>query len=214
MNVVASKRRMSVFTAIVLGISAIVITCVVSASSIAVYGMYIIDQKTDTLVGAVQTLVEELPALHAALPPTLADAIRDERRPDYRDQLRIKVDVQPHPEHSRYTTTSISVVNEGDEVVSLLALRVVALDEKGRPRSATTEYVATPLAIDNDWRGPLLPGSTRQTTTTHYGSHQVDAVEYEVTELRLWLPETGATPSAKLMAKPVETTELAANTGE
>ena len=69
-------------TALSRGLSAVIITCVVSASAITLYGMRIIDKKADTLVGTVQVLVEELPALKAALPPALADAVSDERRPD------------------------------------------------------------------------------------------------------------------------------------
>ncbi|MCK4658196.1 MAG: hypothetical protein KAV82_01625 [Phycisphaerae bacterium] len=184
-----APKRMSVFTAIVLGISAILIVCIVSSSLIVLYGMRIVDRKVDRLVGTASVLIEQLPALKAALPPALADATRDERRPDYVNNLKIEVDMHSDPNRSRITETSISVTNEGDEVVSMLALRVVVLDHDGRPMSARTEYVATPLAIDKEWRGPLLPGSKRHATTTHYGSYPAGSVEYEVTEIRVWQPE-------------------------
>ncbi len=183
-------KRMSVFTALVLGISAVAITCIVSGSVIIVYGMRIVDKKADTVVGAVRGLVEDLPALKAALPPALADAINDERRPDYAGCLKIKVDLQSDPAHDRAATMSASVTNDGDQVVSLLALRLVALDPDGRPIYATNEYVATPLAIDNDWRGPLMPGATRRFTKTHGCSRKAATVEYEITELRVWRPNT------------------------
>lgn len=208
------RKRMSVFTATALGLSAVAITCIVSASFITVYGMRIVDKKSDTLVGAVQVLIEELPALKQALPPVLADAVSDERRPDYRDQLDIAATVHHDPERSRYPRVLLAVTNNGDEVISTLAVRTVVLDEEGRPVSATTEYVATPLAIDNDWRGPLLPGSTRRATTTHYCRHSAGSVECEVTELRIWCPETTETPEGDTSVgesrqKPVE---LAAST--
>ena len=188
-------KRMSVFTAIALGLSAVAITCIVSGSVIILYGMRIVDKKSDTLVGAARVLVEELPALRAALPPALADAVNDERRPDYRDCLKIEVGVKSDPTRPDRAETSISVGNEGDQVISMLALRVVVLDENSRPMSATTEYVATPLAIDNDWRGPLMPGSKRRFGRTVHCARPVGSVEYEVTELRLWKPETPAEAS-------------------
>ncbi len=192
-------KRMSVFTAIALGISAIAITCIVSASLIALYGMHIVDQKADTLIGTAQMLLEELPALRDALPPALADVLNDERRPGYVEHLKIEVDARPYPTRPDLTETSITVVNDGDEVISTLALRVVVLDETGRPISANTEYVATPLAIDNDWRGPLMPGSTRRATNMQYCPRGAGSVEYEVTELRVWKPEEAA-PTAPTLA--------------
>lgn len=209
-----APKRMSVFTATALGLSAVIITCVVSASAITLYGMRIIDKKADTLVGTVQVLVEQLPALKAALPPALADAVSDERRPDYADRLEIEVDMRPNAGRSNRAETSISIANEGDEVVSMLALRVVVLDKDGRPISGGTEYAATPLAIDGDWRGPLMPGSKRRIAKTHYCPRQAASVEYEVTELRIWHPEEHAIAPAEPASadRPIEVSELAANT--
>ena len=188
MNVVSPKRRMSVFTATALGISAIVITCVVSASSIAVYGMYVIDRKTDTLLGAVETLVDELPALRAALPPALADAINDERRPDYRDQLQIEVDVQRDTGHSRRATTSISVVNQGDRVISTLALRLVLLDQQGKPvydATVTVQSSTVSYGMSEELQRRLqTAGFTMETYTDHDGKWRMDGlipgIEYQV----------------------------------
>ena len=209
-----APKRMSVFTATALGLSAVIITCVVSASIITLYGMRIIDKKADTLVGTVQVLIEQLPALKAALPPALADAISDERRPDYADRLDIEASVRPHAGRSNRAETSISIANQGDEVISTLALRVVVLDEDGRPISGGAEYVATPLAIDNDWRGPLMPGSKRRIARTHYCPRKAASVEYEITELRIWRPEQAATASVEPASADelIETAELAANT--
>ena len=182
------QKRMSVFTAIALGITAIVVTAIVSASAIVVYGMAIVDAKTDGVINTIETLVEELPTLKAALPPALTDAMADERKPDYRELLDINVDFQRSDTRDHVGETTISVSNNGDEVVSMLAMRLVTLDDEGHPISAGTEYIATPLSIDNEWRGPLLPGSTRRAAYVRYCADRAADVEYEITELRVWTP--------------------------
>ncbi|MCP4590612.1 MAG: hypothetical protein GY842_07705 [bacterium] len=203
------RKRMSVFTAIVLGISSIAITAIVSAAGIAVYGMRIVDTKSDSLLGTARTILAELPEIQRSLPPILADAVNDERRPDYRNELEVSASLHHDREHARYPSVSLEITNHGEQVVSLLAVRTVLLDEGGRALSGTTEYVATPIAIDNDWRGPLLPGSTRRATTTHYCRSRGATVECEITEVRLWRPGAEARTDASADASADLAGELA-----
>jgi hypothetical protein len=193
-------KRMSVFTATALGITAVLVTCIISSAVIVVYGMRVIDKKSDAILSTARSVIGELPALKAALPPALADAIRDERRPDYTENLKIAVEVNPTVGRDGQADTSFSVTNAGDAVVSTLALRVVGMDENARPVWATTEYIATPLAIDNEWRGPLMPHATRHASTHQWPSRRVSTVEYEVTELRLWKPATPETSELEATA--------------
>ena len=83
------------------------------------------------------------------------------------------------------------MVNNGDEVVSLLALRVVLLDEHDQLLTESQEWAATPVAIEDDWRGPIMPGSKRRFVCWRSCPHEagpLDVVtpEIEITELRVW----------------------------
>jgi hypothetical protein len=179
-------RRISAFGALVFGLSAVAITIIASGAAIVFYGMSIVDRKTDTLTGTVRALLEDLPAIRAALPPVLADAVNDARRPDYVRQLKIEAALNPVGERAGRPCPAISVENAGDQVVSMLAVRVVALDAQRNPIREWTEYLATPLAVQNEWRGPLLPGSTRRAMLNRACPRDAAAVECEVTELRVW----------------------------
>ena len=71
----------------------------------------------------------------------------------------------------------LTIINKGDEIVSLLAVRVVALNSQGVPVREWTEVVATPLAIEGEWRGPLMPGNQRHAILSGYLGRGVDGEE-------------------------------------
>ena len=186
MHTTQPVRRIPFLSALIFGATAIAMTLIVSVASIVFYGMTMVDRKTDTLTGTVRQLLEELPAIRAALPPALADAISDTRRPDYASHLKIEAAMPVPAERGRPPIATVAVENSGDEVVSLLAVRVIALDAAQNPVREWTEYLATPLALDGDWRGPLMPGSTRRAVLCRTCPKEAVSVECEVTELRVW----------------------------
>ena len=191
-------KRISAFGALVFGVTAVAITVIASGAAIVFYGMSIVDRKTDSVTETLKSVLEELPAIRAALPPVLADAVNDERRPDYARQLKIDVGLNPKTDRIGRPYPVISIENTGDQLVSMLALRVVAVDSRRNPLREWTEYLATPLAIEDEWRGPLLPGSTRRAILSRPCPKDTAAVECEVTELRVWNRNPGDSTTTAL----------------
>jgi hypothetical protein len=68
----------------------------------------------------------------------------------------------------------------------VLALRVLSLDDESRPLKDWTVYGATPLALEDEWRGPLFPGHTRRIPV--YMDAAAASLEVDIAELRLWDP--------------------------
>jgi hypothetical protein len=155
---------------------------------VGLYGLYIVDDKIEELVGASPDLIDALTDWQQALPPALADAIDDRRDLSY--QPMVDTSVELIDDDYRSTTPVIEVVNRGDKVITLLSMRVTVDDDEGIPTKEMTVYAATPLTIDSDWRGPLLPGSTRRFAmrSSRLGRDACSA-SLEVTELRVWTGE-------------------------
>ena len=153
-------RSLSPLTALFLGFfgaGAIAIAC---GSGIVLYGMSMIDGHASTLLGFATDTVEGLPGLLRALPPAVDDLLSQRRALGYAARIDVEARLV---EGGRAGTVRpvLTVTNTGDEAVSLLAVRVAVLDEDGIPAGEWTEVVATPLAVDGPWRGPILPGSSR-----------------------------------------------------
>lgn len=174
------------------GISGVLITTIVCGSGLALYGMNLIDRKSGDLTSLGTELVAALPGIIEALPPWLSDAVDDRRDPSYRSQLEIEVAIAGD-EDSSWRRPVLTVKNNGEEIVSVLAVRIVLLDADGLPTSERGTYVATPLAIDNcnTWNGPILPGETRIISTTMSADAWDVKVEIEVTEIRVWNGPSG-----------------------
>ncbi len=86
----------------------------------------------------------------------------------------------------------MTITNRGHEVVSTLAIRVAAVNGSNVPLHEWTEVVATPIAVVDEWRGPLMPGATRHVILSSRGFSQialqnVTAVT-EFSEIRIWDP--------------------------
>jgi len=68
-----------------------------------------------------------------------------------------------------------------------MSLRVVVEDDRGVPVREITTYAATPLAADQNWRGPLMPGSKRRLSVGSCWARDSDlTATVEITELRIW----------------------------
>lgn len=156
--------RMSPLTALFLGIFGVGAVGIASGTTVVLYGLKIIDHRADHLVGLADDLVggaiENLPAWLEALPPSIKEMLNDRRAPEYVKEIDVQA-MFISGEPNGGSRAVVTVTNRGEEVVTLLAVRVVALNQDGVPVREWTEVVATPLAIDGDWRGPLLPGAQR-----------------------------------------------------
>jgi len=184
-------RQHSFLSSTAFGISAIIITIIVSGTVVVLYGVHLASDKSERVISLAQSAVRGLPEFQEALPPALADMLDDRRQPDYAGQLAISAKVTAPPGSHGRTRTSIEIVNEGKEVVSLLSLRITLLDEHDELIAESQEWAATPVAIDSEWRGPLMPGSKRRFVCWRHYGHQagpMDVVkpEVEITELRVW----------------------------
>lgn len=160
-------QRMSPFTALFLSIGGIVITAIIATCLLAMYGIRTADHNIATGLRAVDQLTGRIPEIVAevrptidAIAPRLAEQLNFERRPDYAGKIAATATFVAS-EWTDRMRPSLMITNTGDETVSLLAVRVAALDAAGNAIADWTQVVATPIAVDGDWRGPLLPGSTR-----------------------------------------------------
>jgi hypothetical protein len=184
-------RKNSFLSSTASGISAIVITVIVCGTLAVLYTVHLASDKSERIIGLAQSAVRGLPEFQRSLPPALADMLNDRRQPDYAGQLAISAKVVSRPGSHGRTRTAIEIVNNGDEVVSLLSLRVVLLDENEQLITESQEWAATPVAIEDEWRGPLMPGSKRRFVCRRSYPFEVgplDTVkpEIEITELRVW----------------------------
>jgi hypothetical protein len=154
------------------------------------------------------------------MPPAVADAVSDRRAPEYRDHLRVSARLVDAGRHPRPRAV-IEVVNDGPDMISLLSVRTTLVDPNGDLVDEQSAYIATPLAIEDEWRGPLMPGATRRVALSFHraipgpflpeGDGPAEAaaegqVEVEVTELRVWQqPARHEVPAAERpLSSPVE----------
>lgn len=204
-----AQKRMSPLTALFLGMAAIGVTGIAATSGVVLYGMRIADGQAGQVVtlvsrtiGDLPEIIGDIPKIIESLPPIVADAFHDRRILEYAPNLKTKVGFVSSERSGRIRPV-VTITNEGDEVLSMLTVRVVALNKDGLPIAEWTEVVATPIGIENEWRGPLSPGATRHVVLGGYHggpSMSVDSItgELEITEIRAWIPpsERVAEPSA------------------
>ncbi len=82
-----------------------------------------------------------------------------------------------------------TITNGGQELVSWLSIRVVVSDDVGNVIYEDVEMIATPVALDDDFPGPLVPGRTRHFTICTFKRSDHPSAQYEVTDLRVWAPD-------------------------
>ncbi len=198
-----AHKRMSFFGMAALGTTVVVTTVILSVTTIALYSLDVVDRKTGNLFELGEAIVRGLPEVIDALPPAMADMLNDERRPDYARE--ISVDVRFANGQHGYRPV-IEVHNMGDEVVSLLSMRIVITDADGDPVAESNEWAATPIAADRDWRGPLLPGSTRIFSTHRWLTGKTASLDdlqlrYEISDVRVWNPDSANDHEADMLTR-------------
>jgi len=183
-------KKHTFLSALAIGLSAIAIAFVISCTVVIIYGMHFAGEKSDMIVSLMENAVRGLPKLQESLPPALADLLDDRRQPDYSTQLEISAETKLLPDQNGMVRTTIEVVNNGREVVSLLSLRVVVLNAQNEIITESNEWAATPLAADQQWRGPLMPGAHRYFHSSRSGlpvfSLDELKTEVEITDIRIW----------------------------
>lgn len=167
------------------GVSGVLITGIICGTGIGLYGLRMLDHKTGDLASLAKEIVAAVPDIIEALPPVLADALNDRRDPGYRSDLEIDIAIR-QDQDSSWQRPVLIVKNNGDQVVSLLGLRVVLVDEDGLPVEEESIFAATPLPCEDEWRGPIFPGETRKFSTQMYTHETGLTAEFEVTEIRIW----------------------------
>jgi hypothetical protein len=198
-------RRHTFLSSLALGLSAIVITLLVSGTVVALYVVHLASEKSEVALTLAKDAVHGLPEFTKSLPPALSDMLDDRRDPKYTQELTISAKTTSEPDDHGRIRTEIEIVNNGDAVVSLLSLRITLLDDKERLFCESQEWAATPVAADQDWRGPILPGSKRHIVCRAgcpWGENPTSALnpQIEVTELRVWNDTKGQNSSAETTA--------------
>ena len=192
-------RKHTFLSCAAIGFSAIIVTLLVSCTVVLLYTVHLASAKSERVISLAQSALKGLPEFTHSLPPALADMLDDHRRPDYCKELAITAKTTSQPDaHGRMRTT-VEVVNNGPEVVSLLSLRILILDEQNQLVSESQEWAATPVAADEGWRGPIMPGSRRLFVCHRSYNWRPDGTgdlnaEVEITELRVWNGEKDSTP--------------------
>ena len=159
-----NQSRMSPLTALVIGVFGVGAVTIASATAVILYGLRIVDRGAFEALALVEDTVglavEKLPDTLDSLPEVVEQLLNDRQGSTYLDKLEVAAVFLPsgRPGERRPVLT---IVNKGSEVVSLLTVRVVALNRQGFPVGEWTEVVATPIGISNEWRGRLYPGETR-----------------------------------------------------
>jgi hypothetical protein len=187
---------MSPFTAFFIGLFGLGAVGIVCGAAIVVKGMEVLDSKAEEVLrlteDAVGGTLKALPEILEALPGAVDDVLNHQRAPDYIANIDVEADFVVG-DRSGSLRPVLTITNKGEEVVPLLAVRVAALDAHKRPLSEWTEVVATPIAIDHDWRGPLFPGQPRHIVMSSRRGLPVDADDaitaaVEISEIRVWQP--------------------------
>ncbi|MGE3181409.1 MAG: hypothetical protein AB7N71_07255, partial [Phycisphaerae bacterium] len=184
-------RRNSFLTAFFTGLFGLASVIVLCAGGIGFYAMNMVDRKTsqilDPTLGTVRSLVSNW---KETLPPALADAVNDRRAPEYRSELEVTAKMLKERRHGM-NRVAIMIDNTGDEMITLLAGRIVLTNESGDPIDTDGFYAATPLTLDDDdWSGPIMPHSKRQ--IVQYVGQATDSntnAAFEITDLRVWKKE-------------------------
>jgi len=202
-------KRHTFLSALAMGLSAIIIAFIVSCTVVIIYGMNFAGEKSEELVSIAEEAIRGLPKLQESLPPVLADVLNDRRQPDYSAQLTITPNTIFLPNDNGTVKTTIEIVNNGKEVVSLLSLRVVVLTSRNEIIAESNEWAATPIAADHDWRGPLMPGSRRYFVTSRRGLPVFSAddlkTQVEITDIRIWNSEKGTWLESRLSSEAKKT---------
>ena len=183
-----AQARMSPLTAFFFGLFGVGAVAVASGAVIVLYTLDMVDRHFGSAMGIVENAAANLPEFIEGLPPAIKDALHDRRAPEYAASIETSVEmVEPAKGQSPFPT--ITIRNKGNELVSLLTVRVAALDAQGRAYQEWTTVAATPIGIEDEWRGPLLPGSTRHVVLDHgcyFDQRDAVTLTVEIADVRVW----------------------------
>jgi len=198
-------RRHTFLSSLAMGLSAIVITLLVSGAVVTLYVVHLASEKSDQVLAVAKGAILGLPEFTKSLPPALSDMLNDHRDPRYTHALGITAKTISRLDEYGPVCTEIEIVNNGDSVVSLLSLRITLLDDNRHLLGESQEWAATPVAAEGGWKGPILPGSKRHIvcrTGLAWGEKPSTSLnpEIEVTELRVWTDAAGQAPPSQPMA--------------
>lgn len=186
-------KRMSFFSSLVWGCTTIVITAVLCATGLGVYGIHVVDQNADWVRELTTNVIDDVPELAQSL-PTVANAVLGAHVPSYLDQLDVDVELSESIWGKAHVTPVIRITNNGPETVTWMTMRLVVRDDEGRIIAERVAHTATPIAIERECPGPLMPGGVRSITAGSFDSRSGLSAELEVTDIRLWVEQP---PSAE-----------------
>ena len=119
------QQRMSPFTAFFMAVFGIVAVGVGAGTTLALFGLYMIDNKAEMLIGFAEGTIDGLPELIANLPPAIGDVLDDRRVPEYASNVDIDITFLAD-EKTGLLQPALTIVNEGDEVL----VKVLDVDKK------------------------------------------------------------------------------------
>lgn len=164
---------------------------VVCLTALGWRAMSIGEQYAGKWVETVQQVLADMPPWEKwghALPPAIGEPLNDTRNLAYLDDVSIEARLIPGDRSGHRSRVVLEIKNNGDEVVSMLAVGMTFVDDDGVPADREQVYAATPFAIpDEDWSGPIFPGSTRQICERVYVDRDIDDIKLEINELRTWV---------------------------
>lgn len=188
------QKRMSPFTAFFLGLFGVSGLLVAGVTVLALRGMSIADNNVTQVLGFADRTVAGLPELIERLPESVQEILNDRRAPEYTSNVIVESQFVSTGYKNQVVPT-LTITNNGDEIISLMAVRVAALNDHNAPYCDWSEVVATPIALDdNDWPGPIFPRETRHIVLSSWcGRHSLTnlpaAGDVEIAELRVWEPK-------------------------
>lgn len=205
----SQPSRMSPLTAFFIGLFTCGAVAIASGAVIVLYGLRVAETQASRILGIAGHTLENLPSVIEALPPAFSELLNDRRAPEYAANIEVSAVFRRDAKTQRLHPV-LTVKNNGDKVISLLTVRVVALDSDGVALRDWTQVVATPIGVDHDWPGPLLPNMPRHMVVNGGCGHYFATVEgmgdtvdlkavVEIADVRVWL---GAEKEIKTASAP------------
>lgn len=180
-------KRMSFLSSLVWGVSSVLIVVLLCAAGIIFYAMTIFDSRVSGVVELLDGALEDLPDFAGSV-PVLADALSNERRPEYLHDLDVSITFSKHPHYEDRMMPVVTVANKGKEQVVWMHMRVVVRDGAGNILDEQGQYIATPIPFDeHDAPGPLMPGEKRFLTAGSFQAVDDPVAEHEITDIRVWV---------------------------
>lgn len=181
-------------SAFAFGLFGFLTATVMCATGLGFYGLHVVNSSAGEIIGVGGNLIESLPEWREKLPPVLADALKDRREPGYRDNVELDVRLAGEPINGddRYRMLVINATNRGEDTITLMNVRVVLVDENEVPIRSESVYAATPVTVEGEWRGPLMPGSTRRCSIPIWKCPENLTPTVEITDLRVWDAAAGS----------------------